>query len=102
MQQDIWELNINQNHSIRPYLQMLGNQLEVAASPDGRCIAYLSEQGAEGYALILKPIESETVRVIPQPTVIRNIRWSGDGSELFFLDGKVLKSMRIHWEPTFQ
>ena len=55
MKQVIWKLNVNEKDLIRPFNQSPDNQLEIAASLDGRCVAYLSEQGGGGYALILKP-----------------------------------------------
>jgi len=105
MEQDIWELSTNTNQTARPYLEAPENQLELAASPDGRCLAYVSEYGKDGFALMLKPLPNGPLRVIPQEKLLRNLRWNSDASELFFLDGSKLKGMQVkhdtelHYQP---
>ena len=78
------------------WLQTRFNEWEPRVSPDGRWVAFLSDQSGRT-ELYAAPIDrpTEAVRVSANGASRRGPRWSNDGSELYFLNGRDLMAAQI-------
>jgi len=96
---DLWIYSM-QEHKKYPYLQEAFNETEAQFSPDGRWIAYVSDESGKSEIY---------VDSFPQPGNRLQIStsggesplWRGDGKELFYFapDGKMM-SVQINAKPT--
>jgi serine/threonine-protein kinase len=100
-QQDIWLLPITGDRTPRPLIEERFNQFEPEISPDGRWLAYVSDEsgGTEVYVREFPGLGQKT-------QISRNggfePRWSRDGRELFYIEGEdKLMFSRIKVQPTF-
>ena len=97
--QDVWVYSADDRTST-PFLQSSANELSAAFSPDGRWVAYVSDESgrAEVY-----------VRPFPGPGTRSQVSidggtapvWSRDGRELFFAKGDTLFATTVSLGPTF-
>jgi Tol biopolymer transport system component len=85
-QQDIWLLPIEGDRKPRPLIEERSNQYTPEISPDGRSLAYVSEESGrpEVYVRAFPGLEQKkqiSANGADYP------RWSRDGRELFFIEG---------------
>jgi Tol biopolymer transport system component len=81
---DLWTLSVNGERQPRPYLQTASNEQYPDLSPDGRWLAYASDQSGRGEVY---------VQPYPGPGARQQISvdggtapaWSRDGRELFYV-----------------
>jgi serine/threonine protein kinase/Tol biopolymer transport system component len=83
---DVWLLPLSDNQEPRPFLQTRFNETEGMFSPDGRWVAYQSdESGRDEIAVVPFPGPGGKWQISTaggqQP------RWGPDGREIFFLEG---------------
>jgi serine/threonine protein kinase/Tol biopolymer transport system component len=95
---DIWVLPRSANGKPVPYAASSADERHPALSPDGRWLAYTSNES--GSAQII-------VQTFPDPAGGRYIvtsgrlpRWSGDGRELYFVDGSALVALSVRTDKT--
>lgn len=82
---DIWMLPMIDEEPARPFLQTLSQEFEPTLSPDGRYMAYVSdESGALQIYMTSFPSGKGKWPISVQSGV--NPRWSGQGDELFYVD----------------
>ncbi len=98
---DIWELSLSGDGEARPIIQGRGDQGLFSASPDGRWIAYTSdEEGTSQVYVQPYPPTGERVRVSigggEEPL------WSFRGDELFFRYGAQWFAASVTTEPQLQ
>ena len=86
-QQDIWLLPIEGERKPRPLLEERSNQYSPEISPDGRWLAYESEESGrlEVYVRAFPGLEQKK-QISANGGVYP--RWSRDGRELFYLEGE--------------
>ena len=87
---DIWvladPLNASNARKTTPYLVTPFQESQAQISPDGRWVAYASNESG-GFAVYVSrfPIAGETRRI--SPGLGREPRWRRDGRELYYLSG---------------
>jgi len=99
-QLDLWVLPVEGERTARPLLQERSNQRSPEISPDGRWMAYVSEESgrAEVYVRELPGLGQKT-QVSANGGVAP--RWSRDGRELFYVEGQgKLMVSQIRTRPT--
>ena len=102
-QADIWvlgdPLNASNARKTAPYLVTPFQESQAQISPDGRWVAYASNESG-GFAVYVSrfPIAGETRRISPGGG--REPRWRRDGRELYYLSGTVgrYKMMAVPFE----
>ena len=97
--QDVWVYSAD-DRTLTPFLQSSSNELSATFSPDGRWVAYVSDESgrAEVY-----------VRPFPGPGTRSQVSidggtapvWSRDGRELFFAKGDTLFATAVSLGRTF-
>jgi serine/threonine-protein kinase len=97
---DITMLPLSAGAKPLPYAASPADERHPALSPDGRWLAYTSNESSS-YQII--------VQAFPDPaggkfTVAsgRFPRWRRDGRELYFIDGETLVALSVRTEPTFK
>jgi Tol biopolymer transport system component len=106
--EDLWLLPLTQPHTPRPLIQTRYNELDADISPDGRWIAYRSDESGR-FELYLQPFPTldRKIRVTRDGTTpdansgLTATRWRADGRELFFLggDGTTVMSVPVELGP---
>ena len=84
---DLWLYSF-ENHTSQPFLQTPFNETEPVFSPDGRSIAFVSDESGRG-EVYLSPFPPTRPKVQVSTGGGGAPRWSADGKELFFLSGKM-------------
>jgi eukaryotic-like serine/threonine-protein kinase len=80
--EDLWLLPLQGNHTPQPLLQTPHDESEPRFSPDGKWIAYVSNQ-SRAYEVYLRPASGEGTRQVSAHGGTRP-RWSPDGKDLFY------------------
>ncbi len=91
---DIWRLPIDEaNAEPEPFLATGASEIDARYSPDGRWVAYVSDQTGQ-YEIYLRPAAGGgEVRVSAEGGL--DPEWNPTGGELFFLAGRTLKSVEV-------
>jgi len=98
---DLFVLPLSGDRKLRPFLQMQFNQELARFSPDGRWVAYRSNESGRHEIF---------VRSFPGPGAKWQISndegndplWSRNGRELFYRDGDKLMAVDVETKPTFR
>ncbi len=98
---DIWAMNLKEDGSESPLIATEFDEHSPIFSPDGRWIAYVSDESGQEEVYVrpypgLGSKHSISVRGGREP------QWSGDGRELFYRNGDSMMSVRIETEPEFK
>jgi Tol biopolymer transport system component/predicted Ser/Thr protein kinase len=100
---DLWYLEHNESGSAwepHPFVQELSNQGMANLSPDGRYAAYLSDESGEVEVLV-QPFPEGGRKVTVSNNGGRQLRWSRDGKELFYVEGEKLMAVGVSTEAEF-
>jgi len=81
---DLWLLPIEGDRTPRPLLQTNADEYEARVSPDGRWIAYTSDENGQREVYISPFPSMSAKRQISLAGGI-SARWRGDGREIFYL-----------------
>jgi eukaryotic-like serine/threonine-protein kinase len=102
--EDLWTVSLDGNHQASPLLHSRFNELDGVFSPDGRWIAYRSDESGrfEIYAQSFPALDQKT-RVSVDGTLnsansrVSITRWRKDGREILFLaqDGQTIMSAAV-------
>jgi len=87
----VWTLPLEDGGEIETVLELEHPLDEPAASPDGRWLAYTSEESPDQWEVYVQPFRRPGERVRVSLEGGGQPKWRGDGQELFFLagDGKI-------------
>ena len=90
-QNDIWILPMFGDHKTFPFLQTPANEVDAQFSPDGRWIAYVSDESGTNQVYIA-PFPAAGGKWQISRSGGTEPRWRGDGKEIFFLsfDNKLM------------
>lgn len=97
---DIWLLPVKGDRKPRPFLQTPANEYDPAFSPDGRWLAYVSEESGRGEVYVQSfpgPGGKWEVSTEGGGTAI----WSHNGRELFYRNGNNFMVVSVETQPTF-
>jgi Tol biopolymer transport system component len=98
---DIWLLPLEGERKPVPYLCSPSNQLGPDISPDGRWLAYSSDETGRNEIYVRSfPVPGESHRVTTSGGTAAH--WSRDGRELLVGAGSSIYSVDVHTTPTFQ
>lgn len=98
---DIWILPLEGGRTPKPYLQTRFNERGPAVSPDGRWLAYVSdESGTDEVYVGTFPEPSAPVRVSDDGG--REPRWAPGGGELFYRGSRGMMAVAVELTPTFR
>ena len=98
---DIWALPMFGDRKPFPVIQTQFIESLGAFSPDGRWIAYMTDETGE-FNVYVQPFLHEGGKYRISPNGGRNPHWRGDGKELFYLDaGGAMMAVPIDTTKTF-
>jgi len=100
---DLWVVPMDGGADRKPvsYLVAPGKQQQAQFSPDGRFVAYGSDQSGT-FEIYVQPFPnaSDGKWMVSSGGGIEP-RWSRDGKELFFFSGQTLMAVPVSVQPTF-
>ena len=101
--EDIWYLESKEDGSgwePNPFLQMPSNQTVAKLSPNGRYLAYLSDESGR-FEVYVQPFPEGGRKITVSSNGGVQPRWSRDGKELFYVEGSSLMAVAVSTEPSF-
>ena len=99
---DLWELSTGGDHKTEPLLVTPFMESLLSLSPDGRWLAYTSEESGNNQIYVRPyPLTEERHQVSVAPGSDQPI-WSQNGDELFYKNGLRWMSSAITTEPEFR
>ncbi|MEP7363091.1 MAG: protein kinase, partial [Acidobacteriota bacterium] len=103
---DLWVLPLSpEGAKPVPYLQTPSNELQGQFSPDGRWVAYISDESAPGqYQVYVQsfPAGAGKFQISTGPGGTQP-RWRHDGKELFYVTpGGMLMAVELNFSPRFE
>ena len=97
---DIWVLPLEGERKPRPFLQTPFNEGGAVFSPDGRWLAYVSDESGR-YEVYVQPFPGPGGKWQISTEGGREPAWARDGRELFYRNGNQMMAVDITTEPTF-
>ena len=100
---DLWYLERNEDGSAwepHPFLRTPFNKRAAKFSPDGRYVAYVSDESGE-WEIYVRPFPQGGRRSTVSSNGGTQPRWSRDGKELFYVEGGTLVAVSVSSGPTF-
>ena len=94
---DIWYLERGEDGGDwkpRPFLQTRFGERAAKFSPDGRYVAYHSDESGR-FEIYVQPFPEGGRKVTVSSNGGTNVRWSPDGSEIFYVEGGTLVAVRV-------
>jgi len=89
---DLWKLELEGSRSARPILDGKGEDWKSAISPDGRWLAYQSDQGGQYQVYVTSYPDAQGRWQVSRDGGLEP-KWSADGSGLYFREGgRILKA----------
>ena len=100
---DIWLMDLEDDeHPVEPLVVTLANERSAVFSPDGRWIAYVSDESGRDEVYVI-PAPPATGTSFPVSTAGgREPIWSGDGTELFYRRGDQMISVPLAGGEEFE
>jgi serine/threonine-protein kinase len=99
-QWDISRLALSEPHEATPWLATPSSELGPSFSPDGRWVAYFSDESGRS-EIYVREYSGSGARHQVSTQGGRSPRWSRDGREIFFDSQRSLVSPPVRAEPTF-
>ena len=98
---DIHILPLDGSKDPYPFLTTPADEQEASFSPDGRFLAYVSDE-TRRYEVYVQPLSGEGGKVAISTDGGRWPRWSPQGNELFYRRGTEMMVVPIELEPSFR
>jgi Tol biopolymer transport system component len=97
---DIWVLNFNGEHKPQPFLQTPANESGALFSPDGRWLAYESDETGR-WEIYVRPFPGPGGKwQISTEGGVEPV-WARNGRELFYRNGDKMMAVGVETKPTF-
>jgi serine/threonine-protein kinase len=97
---DIWTLSLKDGRRPRPLLQTAFNENNPVFAPDGRWIAYESDESGR-YEIYVQPFPGQGGKILVSTEGGIQPVWSTDGHELFYRNGDKMMAVPITLQPNF-
>jgi serine/threonine-protein kinase len=81
---DVYAVSIEGEHKVRPLIAAPYNQRDATLSPDGKLLAYVSDESGQNEVFVVSTVD-ESSRAQISTEGGKQPRWSKSGSELVFL-----------------
>ena len=99
---DIWFMPLDGGRERQPFLDSDFNERKPRFSPDGRWLAYYSDESGRGETYVRSFPNPEQRKVdISTEGSEPGVAWASDGRELFYLSGNMMMAVDIETEPRF-
>ncbi len=99
-QNDIWILHLDADHKPEPFLSTPYKEYNPAFSPDGRWLAYVSEESGRAEIYLREYPDRGRLETVSTDGGI-NPAWSRDARELFYIRGNSMMGAKVVPEPNF-
>jgi len=99
--EDVWLLPLDGDREPRPFLQTQSNESDAVFSPEGRWLAYVSDESGRDEVYVQTYPESNVKWQISTEGGV-SPRWAKNGSELFYRAGDRLMAVEVETEPAFR
>jgi eukaryotic-like serine/threonine-protein kinase len=99
--QDIWALPIDGDRQPRPILQTSASEVDARLSPDGRWLAYASDESGR-YEVYVQSFSGSGGKWQISADGGREPVWAHNGRELFYRSGDKMMAAEVAAQPTFQ
>ena len=97
---DIWVLSLKENRKARPFLRTSFNEDVPIFSPDGRWLAYQSNESGRN-EIYVQPYPGPGGKLMISSEGGAKPLWASDGKELFYRNGDKMMAARISYRPEF-
>jgi serine/threonine-protein kinase len=85
---DIWTLPLDKGGKLRPYLETASDERQPSLSPNGRYIAYVTNESGTSHVVVQSYPDPKDSRQVVSAAGGLYPRWSHDGRELFYVDSE--------------
>jgi len=108
--EDIWVLPLTGDRKPRPLMESPFNEVDPALSPDGKWLAYRSDEtGRFEIYIVAYPSLKQKVRLTQNGTIpdvnasVRLLAWRNDGREMYFMpaDGRTIMAVPVQTGDSF-
>jgi dipeptidyl aminopeptidase/acylaminoacyl peptidase len=96
-QRDIWIAPVDSPAAFRPFVATEADEFAPAVSPDGKLLAYISNESGR-YEVYVRAMTGTPARVQISTTGAMEPLWSPTGRELFYRADKKIIAARITWQ----
>lgn len=97
---DLWVLPFKGAQPVQPFLRTRFNEVGPSFSPDGRWIAYVSDESGQ-YEVYVRPYPARAGRWQLSIDGGDEPTWSRDGKELFYRNGRRWMAAAVNLKPEF-
>ena len=99
--QNIWALPMDGDRQPRPILQTPDSEVDARLSPDGRWLAYASDESGH-YEVYVQPFSGSGGKWQISADGGREPVWARSGREIFYRNGEKMMAASVATEPTFK
>jgi DNA-binding SARP family transcriptional activator/Tol biopolymer transport system component len=97
---DIWTLPLHGERTLRPYLRGPSNEHSPAVSPDGRWLAYVSNESGQDEVYV-RPFPGPGTPVLISSGGGREPRWASSVREMFYRGERGMVAVAVTTSPAF-
>ena len=97
---DLWVLSLKENVPAMPFLQTRFTEAGGSFSPDGHWIAYISDESGQ-YEAYVRPYPPREGKWQVSREGGDEVKWSRDGKELFYRNGRKWMAAAVNLKPEF-
>ncbi len=98
---DIWTVEIDGDTEPVPFLVTAASERSAVFSPDGHWIAYMSDAGGQEEVYV-RPFPAGGAEIQVSIGGGREPRWSADGTEIFYRQGRGMYAVSVTTKPEFR
>jgi eukaryotic-like serine/threonine-protein kinase len=95
---DVWVLEMDGKHQARPVLTTRFSEIDPTFSPDGRWLAYASDESGQ-YEVYVRPFPGPGLKRMVSTAGGTEPRWRGDGREIFYRAGVAVLAADVTLTP---